>query len=575
MKSANVVSVRFTPAETEPSSAKELIRGSQTYTLPIDTMDLPTKFQDDLAAALAACVIANIHRYRSDGFAPAIGRLVPQLERILDSEASGMDVRARARLMNCYSVARGILFDHSGNREDLESAIVVSEKATSILGRNEFPRDWSRGRANHGLATARLGSVLENTDLLERGAEIIRDSLPEHTKDLISWTKVQLGLAFVYMQIFYIRQTIDDLQRALDVYGQIATDELRERDPLMWGAANHQHGNALVSLAEVRTDDDALARAMEAFTHTLEVWTQESPILRTLALISLASALMSLGSRQSNLDWYTNAVSYLDEAKTLVSEKHDLRIWLTIQSNLGYALSMIGEHDPTQINRALLILREADRRVSKQDIELSSKIGLNLARALVLEGERSEKTDRLEESVRILETLRHGDNLTVRNDATLLLAAAYRSLGKQKGDPIPLGSSQDVLEQLLARIDPVRSPLFFFRAQQSLGYTLRELGLTTDELQLLSKSAEVFSDGLKFVSEEASSSSWAGVQFRLSATYFEIAKRTGSLSDLTSSQTALGNAVALLNLQDKGPLARAARNLAQTIEEFKQETTLR
>jgi hypothetical protein len=30
-----------------------------------------------------------------------------------------------------------------------------------------------------------------------------------------------------------------------------------------------------------------------------------------------------------------------------------------------------------------------------------------------------------------------------------------------------------------------------------------------------------------------------------------------------------------LNLQDKGPLARAARNLAQTIEEFKQETTLR
>src|SRR5262249_1076655 len=99
MKSANVVSLSFTPFDEEEASAKELLRGTQTYTLAVDTMDIATKFMDDLAAALAACVIANVYRYRSDGLTPVIERLVPQIAKVIHSETSVMDVRTKARLM--------------------------------------------------------------------------------------------------------------------------------------------------------------------------------------------------------------------------------------------------------------------------------------------------------------------------------------------------------------------------------------------------------------------------------------------------------------------------------------------
>jgi hypothetical protein len=52
MKSANVVSLRFTiPAEPQPSIT-EPINGAQIYNLPTETMDFPTTFVSDLGAAI-------------------------------------------------------------------------------------------------------------------------------------------------------------------------------------------------------------------------------------------------------------------------------------------------------------------------------------------------------------------------------------------------------------------------------------------------------------------------------------------------------------------------------------------
>jgi hypothetical protein len=223
IKSSNVVSLRFIPFNSVQPSTDELIRGPQTYALPVDTMDFPANFTDDLGAAMAACVIANMHGLIGGDLVPAIESIVSQLAKIIELPTSMPDdVPTKARLIGCYAVARGIQFDYTGNVLDLRSAIDASEKAFMLLDRRKFPREWSRQRSNHGVSIARLGESLENSDLLEQAADAMRDALHEASNDLLPWTRIQLNLAVV--------------QTALTNYGIV--DQINDVARLVWSACH-------------------------------------------------------------------------------------------------------------------------------------------------------------------------------------------------------------------------------------------------------------------------------------------------------------------------------------------------
>ena len=202
MKSANVVSLRFTPLNSVQPSADELITGPQTYALPMDTMEFPAKFVHDLGAAIAACVIANIDGHISSGLTPTIEGIVSQLAKLTESSATmSDDAPTRARLIGCYAAALGIRFDYTGNILDLRAAVDESERASLLLDRRKFPREWARQRGNHGVAIARLGDFLGDAKLLDGAADVMREPLPEISSDLVSWTSAQLNLALVHSNV--------------------------------------------------------------------------------------------------------------------------------------------------------------------------------------------------------------------------------------------------------------------------------------------------------------------------------------------------------------------------------------
>jgi len=570
IKSSNVVSLRFIPLNSVQPSADELIHGPQTYALPVDTMDFPTKFTDDVGAAMAACVIANIHGHISGGLAPAIESIVSQLAKIVESPTSiPDDVRTKARLIGCYAVACGIQFDYTGNDLDLRSAVEASEKASTLLDRQTFPREWSKQRSNHGIAIARLGGFLEDPGLLERAAEVMRDSLPDISNNLVSWTKVQLNLALAFSQVSRITGSSTKLLSALDLYGQLVTDELREQDSSLWATAQNHYGVALLALAEWETSDAALTRAIEAFTQSLEIWTSEFPEQRSGTLASLSLALLALGSRQNLLDWYSQAIGHLREAKSLISKKRPSRIWWSIENNLGLALSLVGEEDSGKCIRAIAILRNAKDKVPISDVELSSKISLNLARALMFLGKNDESIALLKESrellVEISPTVASPD---LKTETRNLLGLTYRYLGICSDESEYLEKSRDIFVQLSGSLDPALSPHTFFRIQQNLGLTLREMGTKDDSMLRLDQSVTAFLAASELTSKQGSPVSWAATQFQLAASYFEIAKRQSLPIHLQNAQTAIANALSVLGPLYTGTFARGARKLAEDIEEF-------
>jgi hypothetical protein len=67
MKSANVVSLRFTTLNPEQPSITDRVQGAQTYSLPTETMEFPADFISHLGAAVAASALANIRGIPSNG----------------------------------------------------------------------------------------------------------------------------------------------------------------------------------------------------------------------------------------------------------------------------------------------------------------------------------------------------------------------------------------------------------------------------------------------------------------------------------------------------------------------------
>ena len=168
IKSSNVVSLAFTPYSLVPISRNGAIADPQSYSLPIDTMEFPTAFIDDLGAAIAACAVANIRKHNDAGFVPAIEKIAAQLEKIVETPKLLADLRTRARFFDCQALARGSLFIHAGRETDLRSAIRASENALQLIDQNKFPLDWANMTGRLGVSFALLGDLLGDVGALGR-----------------------------------------------------------------------------------------------------------------------------------------------------------------------------------------------------------------------------------------------------------------------------------------------------------------------------------------------------------------------------------------------------------------------
>jgi tetratricopeptide (TPR) repeat protein len=577
IKSSNVVSLTFTPYSPVPISRNGVIADPQSYSLPIDTMDFPTAFIDDLGAAIAACAVANIRKHNDAGFVPAIEKIAAQLEKIIETPKLSVDLRTKARFFDCQALARGSLFIHAGRESDLRSAICASENALQLIDQSEFPLDWANITGRLGVSFALLGDLLGDINALDQAAESLRSTLPYFSKDLLLWTKAQLNLASVFIHKFQLSGSVNYLVTALEVYDQVICDELRQQDSTLWGTAQHNYGACLALFADQQAGDDALARALDAFGLALDVRTADFPRQRSDTLLNLSVALIALGSRQNILEWYLEAIHRLREATALVPVKYSPRKWLLIQNNLGLALALAGEEDSSKRHEAIDVLRGARGKVSFASPQVAQKISINLGKALMLAGKGDEELQLLDEAKSMLTQCLEGVDSTetvVRCEILNDLGLVYYHLGLLDEDIESLNEAREIFQQLCAELKD-RNLLFrYMKGQQNLGLVLRAVGVKENSIQRLLESAAAFGSNLELVSKETAPMAWAGMQFYLAGTYFEIAKRSSGVTFLHKAQDASANALSILGPQYIGSLAHEARNLANAISSFVSEKEL-
>jgi len=567
-KSDGVLSLRFIPS-TGASSSDDLTARPLTYALAADTMDLPTKFANDVASALGASIMVHLKGHQANSeVLKALTRLTAQLQTVVEGSPALSDVRIKASLINSYSIARAFMFEFTGNFEHLRVAMTGFVRACDILNPQSYLLEWSQSRGNYGAALARLGSATNDGDTLLQAIGVMKEAVPGLTSDDVRWGKVQLFLASAYLELARVRGSMKDLTASLDVCLQVISQELRDKEPGLWAAAQDQYGRGLATLADAQANTDALFESVQAFTDALEVWTGTNPEMQAVVLINLSRTFISLGTRQNNLDWLNDAITRLREAQSLVSKRDHLRLWLAIQINLGICFSLTAEVDPPRYNEAVSILSNARALAPILDIQLSSRISLALAKALMLSGKQSETISEIKKSISIFEELLKVNDPTVQREAQNNLGGAYYFLGVASDDVSYLEISRDILSNLIQNADTATFPFVRAQSQQSLGRALREIGRLRKSISVVRASIEAFEEGLTSASKETAPIFWAGVQMHLASSYLELARLDKMMTSLELAQEHISEALSILGPNSRGGLTAEALKLAESIQEF-------
>jgi tetratricopeptide (TPR) repeat protein len=566
-KSDGVLSLRFIPS-TGASSSDGLAARPLTYALAADTMDLPTTFANDVAAALGASIMVHLKSHQANSeVLKALTRLTTQLQTVVEGSPALSDVRIKASLINSYSIARAFIFEFTGNFEDLRVAMTGFVRACDILNPQSYLLEWSRSRGNYGAALARLGSTTNDGDTLLQAIKVMKEAVPGLTSDDVRWCKVQLSLASAYLELARVRGSMKDLTASLDVCLQVISQELRDKEPGLWAAAKDQYGRGLATLADVQANTDALFESVQAFADALEVWTGTNPEMQAAVLVNLSRTLISMGARQNNLDWFNDAITRLREALRLVSKRDHLRLWLAIQINLGICFSLTADLDPPKYNEAISILSNARGLVPAFDIQLSSRVSLALAKALMFSGKQSESISEIKESISILEELLKVNDPALERETKNNLGGAYYFLGVVSDDVRYFEISRDILSDLIQNADTATFPFVRAQSQQILGRSLREIGRLRKSISVVRTSIVAFEEGLTSASKETAPIFWAVVQTHLASSYLELA-RLDTINSVELAQEHISEALSILGPNSRGGLSTEALKLAESIQEF-------
>jgi tetratricopeptide (TPR) repeat protein len=568
VKSSNVVSLTFTPAISDNSSSFDPSKQTQSYTLPIETMEFPAAFIADLGAAIAGCAVAGINKYHNRGFIPAIETAALQLETLLESDPPALDGNTKARLFDCLALARSVIFENTGRAEDLRRAESASASALSLIGKDEHPLDWAKFTCRAAFSTARRGELTGESAYLRKAAEELCSAVGALSSDPIAWANVQLNLSALYMQTGIMTGNSDHLKQSLSVLDHIITDEeLLKRDEQLWAAAQHNFATALTLLGETEAGDDSLMRSFDVFTSALEVRTVQFPRRRFETLLNFSSTLISLGARQNVSNWFDEAIERLREAERLIPLEHAPRRKLLVLLNKGLALTLAGQEQPEKLVEAVRLLRQASR-LDGSSPRISLRIQLVLAKALLLSGDTKLASEALEILKVNLEIARR-DTPMFWGDTYNDLGLCYQALGTLNEDVGCLSEARKIFEDLCRLFESTSAPFQWIRAHQNLARTLYEAGKLEGSIDMLKESIEVLSRTFALISEESSPVLWVSTQYLLARSHHEIAKHESSALGLDEAQRAIAKAGTVLQKRMfVGSLSRNILILGQEIQDL-------
>jgi tetratricopeptide (TPR) repeat protein len=382
LKSPDVVSLRFTPAEQQYTQP-------QTYTLTHDSLELPTQFISHLGITIAAYATSALDRTseQKPEMLPTLQTLGDRLENLIRNPNAEFGASTIATFYHCCARIKVRRYDLSGDDRDLRDSIIFNREALKRRDRVNQSADWAKTQNNLGSCLARLAERTAVLAYFDEAASALEGALEELQKDngaSIRVTATRMNLANILMKRGQRETTADSLKRSVLMLETLSTEKLRTDDAQLYAGIQNNRGLALMLLGEREADLANLNKALEILGEALEIRTEEiAPFDWACTKVNLAGTLVPLGERTGELVDFQSAIESLRDALRIIKRSQNPRLWAMAQNNLGIArIAVANEQNEPVLRYAISSLMGALEITRREDDPVLWTSGqLNLGRA--------------------------------------------------------------------------------------------------------------------------------------------------------------------------------------------------
>jgi hypothetical protein len=223
----------------------------------------------------ARCAILGAELFGEDGLHAAADRVLAEIaspQGLPGAVAMGL----RARISAKQALARDAGLDALAALTGYDSVTNALSAANTKPARAAL----SQARADRAELTARCGVLLNLDNLVARAAADLAQEIARIDPAYLplSWSRAVIVRAEVLTQLGRMNQDAGVLSEAVEGLSRMFDTLLKDHSPLDWARAQHVHGCALWTLAEVSGVDDAWPKASGAFDRAWSVVRRETAL---------------------------------------------------------------------------------------------------------------------------------------------------------------------------------------------------------------------------------------------------------------------------------------------------------
>lgn len=434
VKSTNsrpVLSLQFLSRESKQENKKE------SYALG-EKLDLPGEFSENLGAALAAEVVADMYatigkdKHADKVAAPLLTKLralrrrmpaalAPEQQAIIHASYAGVvhsigavkhDMPLLREAVSVYSVALDLIAQSPdgpqgmwlylnlgraqswlGRLEDsvtrIKDSIDSLTKASGIAARL---MNWSeQSRINFSLGNAYRNLYLRERDtaLLDKSVTAFRNSQSADPGGIHSESWALTGGSLAGVQIIQgekkydfelVKEGISGLELASNIL-------IRNNDRMGWARAQHDTGWGYLVLSRLQQDSESAKVALKYLDASLDVFDASVPYFITSTHVSRAHALRLLGTYEKNVAPLNKAKKILTEVLANISQKSAVEIQLRAQKELIRVLLALGriadKAQQEKFSQAYQLSNRLLKASTNRDYVDLQRMGFRTAEALI------------------------------------------------------------------------------------------------------------------------------------------------------------------------------------------------
>ncbi len=204
------------------------------------------------------------------------------------------------------------------------------------------------------------------------------------------------------------RYSANVFDNARETFGDVLTEELREKTPIDWALTHNSLGNILAALGQNLKDVDLYNLSIASFEQALEIYSQqETPLQWAELKTNLGTALQALGRQEADSKLMSQAIDVYTEALLVYTRKETPEEWSIVMLQLGTAFHTYGSFlkGNRTFQKSVVAYKNALAELDADLYALELTAAHNNRGAVLHHlGESETNKDRIEESIRAYET---------------------------------------------------------------------------------------------------------------------------------------------------------------------------